>query len=165
VPDRLFNREFPELKKYHNTGFLGHAMIYSAMYATTAGVNHSTQIGVAAMLKSVNDNHYRLTGEIKKYGERAGFLKKLFTDNGFRIVYDKDQEVPLADGFYFTVSYPGMTGTELLMELLHYGISSITLETTGSTRTEGLRICVSQAGPDVYDTLSKRLAAFRSARL
>lgn len=161
IPDALFRRNFPELKKYHNTENLGNAAIYSALYATTAGAPHSAQLAVATMLKEVNDNHYKLTYDVKKYGERAGFLKQLFINNGFRIVYDKDQDVPLADGFYFTVSYPGMSGSELLKELLHYGISTITLDITGSTRSEGLRICVSQTGPETYDTLRERLELFR----
>jgi len=162
MSDTLFNKDFPELVKYHKTANLGHAAIYSALYATTAGVTHSAQMAVAKMLKEVNDNHYKLTEDVRKYGERARFLKHLFVENGFRIVYDKDQDVPIADGFYFTVSYPEMSGSELLKELLNYGISTITLDITGSTRTEGLRICVSQTGPETYDTLKERLSIFRS---
>ncbi len=61
----------------------------------------------------------------------------------FKIVYDRDLDEPLADGFYFTISYPGMTGEYLIEELLHYGISAISLDITGSERNEGLRACVS----------------------
>ena len=70
-------------------------------------------------------------------------MKKLFTDNGFKIVYDKDEDEPIADGFYFTFSYPGYTGEELLNELIYYGISAISLAITGSERLEGIRACVS----------------------
>jgi len=70
-------------------------------------------------------------------------MKKYFLSNGFKIVYDKDLDVPVADGFYFTISYPGMSGRELLQELLSYGISAITLDITGSEKKEGLRACVS----------------------
>ena len=36
-----------------------------------------------------------------------------------------------------------MTGKELLEELLYYGISTISLDISGSDRHEGLRACVS----------------------
>jgi hypothetical protein len=87
-------------------------------------------------------------------------MKRLFTGNGFRIVYDMDLDVPIADGFYFTISYPGFTGAQLLEELLYYGISAITLDITGSAHTEGLRACVSQVGPEYYPLLEKRLQQF-----
>jgi hypothetical protein len=88
-------------------------------------------------------------------------MKKLFLDHGFKLVYDNDLGEPLSDGFYFTVAYPGFDqGADLLLELLHYGVSAITLETTGSTRVEGLRACVSLIGDDLFDTLERRLARF-----
>ena len=89
-------------------------------------------------------------------------MKRLFLDNGFRLVYDNDLGEPLADGFYFTIAYPGFDdGNELLKELLHYGVSAITLETTGSCRTEGLRACVSLVGDEQFPVLGDRLAKFR----
>ena len=72
----------------------------------------------------------------------------MFIDNGFSIVYNKDINKPLADGFYFTISYPGISGEALLEKFLYYGISAISLVTTGSERTEGLRACVSQVVPE-----------------
>ena len=41
-------------------------------------------------------------------------MKKMFISNNFEIVYDRDLDEPLADGFYFTISYPGMTGSKLI---------------------------------------------------
>jgi hypothetical protein len=67
---------------------------------------------------------------------------------------------PLADGFYFTISYPGMSGKELLEELLYYGISAISLDITGSDRHEGLRACVSQVSRDQFKVLEYRLKRF-----
>ena len=49
---------------------------------------------------------------------------------------------------------------DLVEELLYYGISAISLDITGSTRSEGLRACVSQVGMDQMDELAKRLAIF-----
>ena len=73
---------------------------------------------------------------------------------------DRDEDRPLADGFYFTVSYSGFSGIELVEELLYYGISAIALSTTGSERQEGIRACVSQTGPDLFGLLGQRLKRF-----
>jgi len=86
-------------------------------------------------------------------------MKKMFTDNGFKIVYENDLDQPIGDGFYFTVAYPGMSGSELLHKLLYYGISAITLSNTGSTR-EGLRACVSHVSRDQFVDLGNRLKQF-----
>jgi hypothetical protein len=139
---------------------LGNTIIYGALYALSAGASHSAQIALAAVLKAASDGLFNPFIEIRQYGERAMVMKKLFTNNGFRIVYDMDQDVPIADGFYFTISYPGYSGSQLLDELLHYGISAITLDITGSTRTEGLRACVSLVGPAYFPLLEERLQKF-----
>ena len=67
---------------------------------------------------------------------------------------------PIGDGFYFTVAYPGLNGEDLLSELICYGITAITLDTTGSTRTEGLRISVSHTTAKRMDDLAERLRCF-----
>jgi aspartate/methionine/tyrosine aminotransferase len=160
VSNKLYNRQYPDLKRYYTSDVLGHTIIYGALYALTAGASHSAQIGIAAILKEVNDGKYNLLDDIRQYGERAHVMKDLFTSNGFRIVYDRDLDVPVADGFYFTISYPGFSGAQLLEELLFYGISAITLDITGSVRTEGLRACVSQINPELFPLLEERLRHF-----
>ena len=87
-------------------------------------------------------------------------MKKMFIGNGFRIVYDKDEDAPIADGFYFTISYPGFSGEKLLTELLYYGISAIALSITGSERLEGLRACVSLVQRSQFPALEARLKKF-----
>ena len=87
-------------------------------------------------------------------------MKKIFTDNGFKIVYDLDEDEPIADGFYFTICYPGMTGNELLEKLLYYGISAISLDITGSKRKDGLRACVSHVSREQFRDLEMRLKRF-----
>ncbi|MCK5845016.1 MAG: hypothetical protein KAG97_09930, partial [Victivallales bacterium] len=67
------------------------------------------------------------------------------------------------DGFYFTFSYPGLSGGELLTELLYYGVSAISLAITGSERTEGLRACVSLVLPERFPELRDRLRRFNDA--
>ena len=87
-------------------------------------------------------------------------MKRMFLENNFKIVYDRDLDEPLADGFYFTISYPGMSGIELLEELLCYGISSISLDISGSDRHEGLRACVSMVPREQFPELGIRLKKF-----
>ena len=65
----------------------------------------------------------------------------------------------LAMVFYFTIAYPGMSGAELLHNLLYYGISAISLGNTGSSK-EGLRACVSHVKRDQFGDLEKRLRQF-----
>lgn len=69
----------------------------------------------------------------------------------------------MADGFYFTVAYPGLTSGELLTEFLDHGISAITLDITGSQRTEGLRACTSLISRDQFPVLEDRLRQFHQA--
>jgi len=161
VPQNVYQRKYPALKRYYNTDTLGHAIVYGALYALSAGAPHSAQKAVEAILKATNDGEYSLTSEISEYGRRANRIKKIFTDNGFHIVYDKDIDVKIGDGFYFTVAYNGMNGGELLNELLHYGISAVTLSNTGSERQEGLRACVSLTGEEMMPWLEERLKHFR----
>jgi len=157
----LYNRKYPDLRRYYSSEKFGHAMIYGALYALSAGASHTTQYALAAIFKAVNDGSYNYIKEVREYGEKASIMKNLFQKYGFRIVYDMDLDEPIADGFYFTISYPGFDGSELVEELLHYGISAISLEVTGSSRTEGLRACVSQVRRDQFPVLEDRLKSFR----
>ena len=160
ISDKLFVSDYPDLKRYFSSSEFGYAFIFGAMYAVSSGVSHSAQYGLTAILKAVNDGEYNYIEPVKEYGVRASVMKHLFTENGFLIVYDKDEEQALADGFYFTVSYPGFSGIELVEELLYYGISSISLTTTGSDRHEGIRACVSLTDKDQFPELEKRLKQF-----
>ncbi len=164
VSDKLFNRSYPDLLRYYSSDKFGHAMIFGALYGVSAGVTHSVQYGLTALLRAVNDGDYNYRNDVREYEEKASVMKKYFLSSGFEIVYDTDLDVPLADGFYFTVSYPGMTGKELLQELLKYGISAINLDITGSER-EGLRACVSKVPRDLFPELEKRLGKFNEDHL
>jgi aspartate/methionine/tyrosine aminotransferase len=160
MSDSLYNARYPDLLRYYSSDRFGHSMIYGALYGLSSGITHSVQYGLAAVFRAVNDGEYLFLKEVDDYREKAEIMKRLFTSNGFRIVYDMDLDEPIADGFYFTISYPGFSGAELLEELLYYGISAITLDITGSERTEGLRACVSQVSRDQFGDLEFRLAAF-----
>jgi len=160
ISDHLFKREYPDLLRYYSSSNFGHSLIYGALYGLSSGVTHSAQFGLAALIKAVNDGEYKYRDDVKDYGEKAKILKRTFLSNGFKIVYDRDLDEPLADGFYFTISYPGMTGKELLEELLYYGISMISLDITGSSRHEGLRACVSQVPREQFGDVEIRLRRF-----
>ena len=160
ISKTLFNSVSPDLYENFKTNKFGYAMIYRAIYSLSAGTAHSVQYAFAAMLKAVNDGKYNFVENVKETGKRAHIMKKLFTDNGFVIVYDKDDNNPIADGFYFTIAYPGFDGNKLLKELMYYGISAISLEITGSNHKEGLRACVSQISMDQMPLLEKRLKQF-----
>ncbi|HNV49894.1 MAG: pyridoxal phosphate-dependent aminotransferase [Bacteroidales bacterium] len=160
ISDKIFHSTAPDLLRYYNTERVGAALIFGSIYSLSSGTSHSGQYALAAILKAANDGKLNFVEVVKEYGEKAKIMKKMFTDNGFKIVYDKDIDKPIADGFYFTFSYPGFTGAELLGELLYYGISAITLDITGSERTEGIRACVSLVPRAQFPLLEQRLKAF-----
>ena len=135
-------------------------MIFGTIYALSAGTAFSVQYAMTAMLKAANEGKFDFVEEVKEYGEKAKIMKKMFLDNGFKIVYDMDEDEPIADGFYFTFSYPGFTGEQLLEELIYYGISAISLAITGSSRVEGMRACVSLVDRNQFPDLEYRLKKF-----
>mgnify|MGYP000919466967 FL=1 len=160
VSDKLFQYKSENLLNYYSSDIFGRAMIYGTVYALSSGTSHSAQYALAAMLKATNDGEYNMLSEVKIYEEKARVMKDIFTRNGFKIVYDKDVDKPIADGFYFTISYPGFSGEELIEELFYYGVSAISLAITGSTRLEGLRACVSLVNPAQFPDLELRLKKF-----
>jgi aspartate/methionine/tyrosine aminotransferase len=161
ISDALYHRHFPYLEERLKVHGFGNAIVHRALYSMTSGTSHSSQYALAAMFKGASDGTFNFLGEVKEYGEKAKIMKKLFTGNGFTIVYDTDLGQPVGDGFYFTIAYPGMTGAELLHKLLYYGISAISLSNTGSTK-EGLRACVSHVKRDQFADLETRLQQFNA---
>ncbi len=160
ISDHLFKSEFPDLLEFYKTPQFGYSMIYGTLYALSSGTAHSAQYALHAILKAANNGDFDFVNTVKVYGDKAHTMKKLFTDNGFKIVYDQDLGEPIADGFYFTFSYPGFTGVELLNKLVYYGISAISLAITGSDRIEGIRACVSLVKETQFGDLENRLKAF-----
>jgi aspartate/methionine/tyrosine aminotransferase len=159
MSDKLYHRNYPNLENRFAIKGFGNAVIYRVLYALSSGVAHSVQYAMAAMMKGANDGTYHFVDDVKSYGDKATVMKKLFIENGFEILYDKDVDQLLADGFYFTVTYPGMKAGDLLYNLLFYGVSAITLLSTGSTM-EGLRACVSPVQPSQFGDLEARLKQF-----
>ncbi len=160
ISDTLYKKRFSDLKKHFSSDEFGHALVYGALYALSSGTAHSPQYALLALLKETNTGKFNFVEFVKEYEQRASEMKRIFTSNGFKIVYDMDEDKPLANGFYFTISYSGMNSGELILALMRYGISSISLEITGSERKEGLRACVSQIGKEHFAILEERLKKF-----
>jgi aspartate/methionine/tyrosine aminotransferase len=160
ISNKLFHKKAPGLSRFYSVDLFGHAMIFGTLYSLSSGLSHSAQYGLAAMLKAANDGELNFVEVVKEYGEKAKIMKTLFTDNGFRIVYDMDENKPIADGFYFTFSYPGFDGADLVHELIYYGVSAISLAITGSQRLEGVRACVSLVQRSQFPDLEARLKKF-----
>ncbi len=159
ISDKLFHRHYPDLSaRYEGLPF---GLVFSTrmLYALSSGTSHSAQYAMAAMLRAACDGEYNFRNEVKVYGERAHKLKDIFCRHQFRIVYDYDLDQPIADGFYFTIGYPGMTSGELARELMYYGVSAICLITTGSHQ-EGLRVCTSFFEDHQYAQLEERMKIF-----
>jgi len=161
ISNALWNRQYENLETRFGSKPFGFTIVMQVLYALSSGITHSTQHALAAMFKAASDGEFNFIEEVKEYGRKAKIMKELFTSNGFKIVYEKDGDEPIADGFYFTIGYPGMTGGDLLHQLLNYGISAISLQNTGSEK-EGLRACVSHVNRDQFDELGKRLVQFHA---
>lgn len=160
VSDKLFGRKFEALaQRYSGAGIFGSTFIGSILYMITSGITHSTQYGYAAMLKAASDGELNFVEETSEYARRAHRMKESFSKYGFNVVYDKDIDRDISDGFFFTIGYKDMTCAELMRELLYYGVSSIALSTTGSDQ-QGIRACCSRMSADLYDVLDERLKAF-----
>lgn len=160
ISDVMYQTRYPDLKRFYPNDQFGYTMIYGTLYPLSSGTSHSAQHGLTAILKAANEGRFNFVEDVKAYGEKAAVMKKLFTENGFSIVYDKDEDKPIADGFYFTYSYPGFSGVDLLEEMLYYGISAISLDITGSERHEGIRACTSLIQPEQFPILEARLKQF-----
>jgi len=160
MSDALYEKKYPLLaERYHDAGVFGVTLTASILYMITSGCTASTQYGYAEMLNLSCDGVINFVEDTRDYERRAKRMKEIFCSHGFHIVYDKDVTEDVGDGFFFTLGYEGLTGGELVVELMHYGVSSIGLQTTGSLK-DGVRACVSRIKEDQYDVLDERMAVF-----
>ena len=119
-------------------GKMGHAeRVGRDLYKNVPG-NYNIRMFEAAV-----DGRYNFVKELRNDGLRAHHSRKIFDANGFHLVYDKDIEQTISDGFFYTVSYQNLTNGELLSALLRCGVIAIPLNTTGSGQS-GIRVCVSR---------------------
>ena len=160
ISDALFERQYPALaRRYNDSGVFGETLIASILYMITSGATASTQYAYAEMLRLSTEGKLNFVEDTREYAVRAERMKTIFTDNGFHIVYDHDVTQAVGDGFFFTIGYGDMEGGELLRELLYYGVSSISLSTTGSGQ-KGVRACTSRMNDELYPVLEERMKLF-----
>lgn len=161
VSDKLYSRHCPALaQRYHDAGVFGPTFIASIQYMITSGCTASTQYGYAEMLRLACEGKINFVEDTKEYAIRARRMKDIFLRNGFAITYPRDVTEDIADGFFFSLSYPGLSGGELAKELISYGVSSINLDTTGS-KQPGVRACTSRMREELYDVLEDRMRQFK----
>ena len=145
ISNKLYEREYPALKEKWGIGRFGDNFILNYLYVNTSGTSHSAQYALSAMFKAAVEGRYNFVKELREYAIRAHKSRQLFEDNGFHLVYDKDIEQTISDGFFYTVEYKSLGNRELLEALLRCGIIAIPLNTTGSGQA-GIRVCVSRLG-------------------
>lgn len=159
ISDKIFHRKYEALQSKYGIAELGNVFVYVILYALSSGVSHSAQYALAAMYEAACDGRLDFVHDTSEYARRAKILKEIFVKNGFHIVYDKDLDQDVSDGFFFTIGRKGFSGDELIRELMYYGVSAISLSTTGS-RQQGIRVCTSVVRDEQFPLLDERLALF-----
>ena len=157
----LAHRKFASLaERYSTEGEFLRNFVYIILYSLSSGVAHSVQYAMAAMFRAACQGKIDYVANTREYARRAKIVKEIMVKNGFHIVYDEDADgQPVGDGFFFTFGYKDWTGEKMVNKLIYYGISAISLASTGAQR-EGMRGCVSCIREDQYEQLDQRLALF-----
>lgn len=157
----VYDREYEFFREFYEMPSFGDAYIFGVLYTASSGASHAAQYALAAMMEAACDGSLNFVEETSEYGRRAELMKKVFVDNGFHIVYDRDGDSPISDGFFFTVGYDGIDGKTLQSELMRHGVSAITLSSAGSEQ-DGVRVCVSRMSEENdFEVLNQRLKAFK----
>ena len=160
ISNKLYHRVYEPLQQDFGVGEFGNFFCNRLMYTLSSGSTHSVQHAMAALMEAACEGRYNFLDDVKEYGRRAKFLKNVLLANDFYLVYDNDMGAPLADGFYFTVQYPGMNDLELTRELMYYGIAVFPLDTMGSTQ-QGVRICTSFFQKEQEPLFKERIELFK----
>ena len=162
ISNVLYHRIYPSLRSFGVDEF-GNFICNRLMYTLSSGTTHSVQHAMAALMEAACDGSYNFLDDVREYGRRAKFMKDVLLANGFYLVYDNDLGAPLADGFYFTVQYPGMNDLQLTRELMYYGIAVFPLDTMGSEE-QGVRICTSFFSREQEPLFEERIKQFHLDR-
>ena len=162
ISDSLFSRRYSNLaERFHDSGEFGSTFTASIMYMITSGCTATTQYAYAEMLRRSCEGKIDFVEDTREYARRAKRMKDIMCRNGFHIVYDRDVTEDVGDGFFFTAGYGDMSGTELVLELLCYGMSGIALDTTGSFQN-GIRVCTSRMPEELTPIFEERIVAFHN---
>ncbi len=159
ISDSLYKRKYETFEQRYSIAEFGKVFNAIILYSMCSGVTHTTQYALWAMFKAANDGVFNFVDECREYERRTKRMREIFEQNGFHIVYDKDCDRKVGDGFFFTLGYKNMTSGELMQELLYYGISSISLSTTGCDK-QGVRACSSFMNEQLFPILEQRAKLF-----
>lgn len=159
IGNKLYHRVFVPLQEKFGVGEYGNFFTNRLLYTLSSGTTHSVQHAMAALMEAAVEGRYNFLADVREYGRRAEYMKSVLLANGFHLVYDNDMGEPIADGFYFTVGYPGLTGLQLTRALMFCGISVFPLDTMGSLE-QGVRICTSFFSDDLRPAFKARIEAF-----
>lgn len=156
----VYDRSYEYLERFYDMPRFGEAYAFGVLYVCSSGTAHSAQWAMAAMLDAAVEGRLDFVGVSRDYGRRAHRARAMFEEAGFSLVYARDGEQPVSDGFFFTAKYPGMDSVTLQEELLRYGVATISLPSTGSQQ-HGVRVCVSMLTDDAaFSRLSAHLRLF-----
>ena len=159
ISNKLYHRVYVNMQDKFGVGEFGNFFSNRLMYTFSSGTTHSVQHAMAALMEAAVSGSYNFLDDVKEYGRRAKFMKDVLLSNGFYLVYDNDMGAPLADGFYFTVQYPGMNDLQLTRLLMYYGIAVYPLDTMGSQQ-QGVRICTSFFSREQEPLFKQRIEQF-----
>ncbi|MBO5634696.1 MAG: pyridoxal phosphate-dependent aminotransferase [Bacteroidales bacterium] len=164
ISNKLYEREYPALQQRYGLGKFGDNFVLTFIYVNSSGCSRSAQNAMSEMMEASVSGKYDFVGELREYARRAHRAKEIFFKHGFSLVYEKDLDKDVSDGFFFTIGYEGMRGDELLYNLMRCGISAITLTATRSDQ-QGIRVCVSMLNTDDdFTALDDRLGLFVKIR-
>jgi aspartate/methionine/tyrosine aminotransferase len=146
--------------KFH-TSNLGDSYIYALLGNVTAGTSNSAQHALTAMLDAACDGAVDFIDDAREYDLRCTLTKQAFLEVGFHFIYAKDDnDQTISNGLSFTVGFDDMSSAELQKNLLMFGISTLSLKPTGSSRN-GVAVSVaSLTSPDIFADLQNRLRLF-----
>ncbi len=93
-------------ERYADSGIFG--LHLSPRFCTRhVGLYRIDPIRLCRDAQPVGRRDDRLVADTRVYAERASQMKKIFTDNGFHIVYDRRYTTEVGDGFF----HPSATAT------------------------------------------------------
>ena len=164
ISNKLYEREYPTLEQRYGLKRFGDNFVLTFVYINSSGCSRSAQNAMSEMMEASVNGKYDFVGELREYARRAQKSKELFFKHGFSMVYDKDMDQDVSDGFFYTICYKDMTGGELLYDLMRCGICAITLVSSRS-KQQGIRVCVSMLNSERdFADLDERLGLFGKLR-
>lgn len=160
ISPAVYERKYQFYQDFYGVPAYGDAYVFGVLYVASSGVCHSAQYALAAMMGAAADGTLDFVDDCSAYGQRAARAKKIFLDAGFELLYSHDGDDQISDGFFFTLKYGQLSGSELQKELMRHGISTISLKSAGSLQ-QGVRVCVPLLVTDEdFDRLDRRARAF-----